>query len=387
MKSRTDAGLPTSETGRADDSHESDDSGESTRSTHPRDAAPHAGEVLADAARTVLDNVSAWAAEALNRTEVAAELALLGDALETGDARPLREEVHGGAFVLRRRLLELLRADAVRRWSLMKPAPEAGSLLDLLSRFELVRAALDPQWHQHFSSSVTGINGQELIVEVAHDFRSPLTSIMFLAETLRRGQSGPVNDHQRHQLGIIYSAALGLASVASDVIEMVRGGESLDDQEPSVFSVGEMLEGVRDMVRPMAEEKGLGLRIVPPRGDRRVGYPVPVSRALLNLATNAIKFTDEGFVDVVARAHGRDRVEFSVRDTGRGVNAEALKTLYHTFRRTRTERGFHFSGTGLGLAICRKMVEAMDSELKLETRPEWGTRFYFDLLLPVAPSI
>ena len=108
MKSRADAGLPTS-AAPAGDADDSDPAPESSRLTHSRDVAPHAGEVLADAARTVLDNVAGWAAEALNRTEVAAELALLGDALETGDARPLREEIHGGAFVLRRRLLELLR--------------------------------------------------------------------------------------------------------------------------------------------------------------------------------------------------------------------------------------------------------------------------------------
>jgi len=143
---------------------------------------------------------------------------------------------------------------------------------------------------------------------------------------------------------------------------------------------------VRDMVRPMSEEKRLALQVVPPRNELRIGYPVPLSRALLNLTTNAIKFTDDGFVEIVARARGRDRVEFAVRDTGRGVNSEAVRNLYNPFRRARTESGFHFSGTGLGLAITRKMVEAMGSELKLDSRAGWGTRFHFELYLPVAPD-
>jgi len=334
----------------------------------------------------VLADQSTWASDALDRDEVAAELAVLGDAIETGEMQPLAEERASGLAVLRRRLLDLLRADVIARVTDRPDALASAALIDLLGRMEAVRCALEPDWHQYFSSGVSGPQGQELIVEVAHDFRSPLTSIMFLAETLRRGQSGGVNEHQRHQLGIIYSAALGLASVASDVIEMVRGGESLEDQEPSPFSLQEVLEGVRDMVRPMAEEKGLALEIVPPKSEMRIGHAVPISRVLLNLTTNAIKFTDDGFVEVVARAQGRDRVQFSVRDTGRGVNAEALKTLYHPFRRTGTRAGVHFSGTGLGLAICRKMIEAMGSELEMESRRGWGTRFWFDLPLPVATT-
>lgn len=345
------------------------------------------GAVLADAALAVLNDSDSWSGDALDRQEVAADLALLGDAIETGDTRPLQEDANPGVMLLRRHLLDLLRGEVVRSLSAASAKPDAAALLDLLSRFELARVALQPRWQQFFSSGVSGVAGHDLIVEVAHDFRSPLTSIMFLSETMRRGQSGHVTEPQRHQLGIIYSAALGLASVASDVIETVRGGESLADYEPAPFSVNDIFEGVRDMVRPMAEEKGLALQISPPHGDLRIGHPVPLSRALLNLTTNALKFTDDGFVEVVGLARARDRIEFAVRDTGRGVNSEAIQALYRPFTRSRTEKGFHFSGTGLGLAICRKMVEAMGSELRLESRPGWGTRFSFELHLPAAPSL
>ena len=90
------------------------------------------------------------------------------------------------------------------------------------------------------STSPTGCpgpDGLELVVEVAHDLRSPLTSILFLAETLQRARSGPVNPVQERQLGLIYSAAFGLSSVASDVIELARGGDRLVDLDPIPFSV------------------------------------------------------------------------------------------------------------------------------------------------------
>ena len=107
-----------------------------------------------------------------------------------------------------------------------------------------------------------------------------------------------------------------------------------------------------------------------------------LSRVLLNLTTNALKFTEEGFVELVGRATDRFRVEFSVRDTGKGINPDYLSNLYQPFRRTGGRRGYYLSGTGLGLAICRRLVEAMGSELQVETRPDWGTRFSFEVTLP-----
>jgi len=83
-------------------------------------------------------------------------------------------------------------------------------------------------------------------------------------------------------------------------------------------------------------------------------------------------------------ARGPARVEFSVRDTGPGIGSEALANLYQPFRRARGRNGHCFSGTGLGLAISRKLVAAMGSELQLETGGG-GTRFYFELDLPVLP--
>ncbi|MBA3258272.1 MAG: HAMP domain-containing histidine kinase [Gemmatimonadales bacterium] len=285
---------------------------------------------------------------------------------------------------LSRRLLGLVRGGFLARVQAL-PASESAQLLRLLSAMEVVGQRLEVDWSQHFADRLSAPDGLELVVEVAHDLRSPLTSILFLAETLQRARSGPVNPVQERQLGLIYSAAFGLSSVASAVIELARGGDRLVDLDPIPFSVTDILESVRDIVQPIAEEKNLTVRLSPPDADFRIGHPVALSRVLLNLTTNALKFTAEGFVEVTARQTSVQRaVEFSVRDSGRGIPPQSMATLFEPFRRRQKPGEYAFSGSGLGLSICRKLVEAMGSTLDVETSQGVGTRFHFVLDLPLA---
>ncbi len=350
------------------------DSPLSARKTTTHSETATAAPLLYAAAKSTLDSWKNRHGDAVSVEEVSEILDLLvqavSDSGSTVDSR-LRS-------VLGRRLLELLRAEVVHQWCENPVKAPPDTILRILGGLETVRTAAEPNWDQHFASRLAGPDGLALVVEVAHDLRSPLTSILFLAETLQRGQSGDVNELQRRQLGLVYSAALGLSTVTSNVIELARGGSQLADTQPAPFSVTEILESVHDIVRPMAEEKGITVRLLAPASDHREGHPHALSRVLLNLTTNALKFTEEGFVEVVAREKDLCTVEFSVRDTGPGINPQALETLYLPFRRSRDDR-YAFSGTGLGLALSRRLVEAMDSELKVETSKDWGTRFYFDL--------
>ena len=136
----------------------------------------------------------------------------------------------------------------------------------------------------------------------------------------------------------------------------------------------------------MAEEKHLAVRLLAPIIDERLGHPVALSRVLLNLTTNALKFTDEGYVEIETKEIGTGRIEFAVRDSGKGIDPALVDTLYQPLRASVGRRGQMFSQTGLGLTICRRLVEAMGSELRVETRGGWGTRFFFDLDLPPCPS-
>jgi signal transduction histidine kinase len=274
---------------------------------------------------------------------------------------------------VRRALLEEARANGAgtcaARLSGMVLALDAASD-DLLER----------NMHPLATSPLAG--GADLVVEVAHDMRSPLTSILFLVETIREGHSGPVNPVQERQLALVYSAAFGLSSIASDVIELARGSDRLLERTPIPFSVGEVFQSVYDILRPMADEKGLTLRLTPPGSDFRMGYPSALCRVLLNLATNAVKFTSVGVVDIVAKHQSATRMEFSVRDTGPGIPAEVMGELFEPFRRR--EAGTQsFSSAGLGLAICSRLVSRMDGELRVESNPASGTRFSFELDLPL----
>src|SRR2546422_447502 len=139
-----------------------------------------------------------------------------------------------------------------------------------------------PEQEPHdLTACLAGPNGLDLVVELAHDLRSPLTSILFLAEALQQGQGGKVTPEQSRQLGLIYSAALCLCATASDVLELARGGNRLVDRAPGPFSVAETFESVRSMIQPIAEEKGVAIRLVHPVPDPRLGaafLPQPRTR-------------------------------------------------------------------------------------------------------------
>ena len=287
--------------------------------------------------------------------------------------------------LLDRRLADALRDDLVENSMPVDP-DRAGEVLALLRRLRELQQGVLPGDDADLGARLSEPDAFELIVEVAHDLRSPLTSVLFLAETLRAGHSGPTNDLQRNQLGLIYSAALGMVSIASDVMEMARGGSRLSEEAPVPFTVTEIFETVEEVVRPMADVKGIELRFRPPLEDRRLGHPLPLSRILLNLTTNALKFTDSGFVEISAEALGASDVLFSVRDTGRGIDPRNQETLYAPFKKSEHRSGHFFSGSGLGLSIARRLAEALGGELQFETGTDWGTRFFFRLSLPPSSS-
>src|SRR5881398_3566662 len=105
---------------------------------------------------------------------------------------------------------------------------------------------------QDLASCLAGPNGQELVVEMAHDLRSPLTAVLFLAESLQNAESGPITEAQRRQLGLIYSAALGLCPTASDVPDVAGGGDRMSVREPEQFSADEILIADRSMQLTLA---------------------------------------------------------------------------------------------------------------------------------------
>lgn len=232
---------------------------------------------------------------------------------------------------------------------------------------------------------LTGPNSTQMLVELAHDLRSPLTAILTLTESLREGRSGPLTTSQRRQLALIHASALRLCGTTSDTLELARG-DAGQDPTPTRFSLRQLLEEVRTTVLPMAEDKELPVDLQVAAGVPRAGNLNALRRALLNLATNALKVTERGSVRISAEPTIGERVQFAVRDTGPGMDLATVQTLWEPFRPTANAgRATAFSSSGLGLAICRKLVTRLGGELRVTTAVGRGSRFHFEIPLPFAP--
>lgn len=360
----------------------------------PRGAAsgaPHVWEELDRAAAWVSDH---WTGDA--REEVRHALRVLcialrnaprdpgpgaADALRVSDL-PWRVPVAELACRLRRRLVEQLRSDAL---PLGADASEVA--FGLVAALDRVEASARADGARSVMDQLGGSHALELLVEVAHDMRSPLGSILFLVERLR--DSGGPDGPQARQLGLVYGAAFGLSTVVSDVMELARGGDRLASSTSTTFDIAALVEGVRAIVAPLAEERGVALSVAVGAIGARVGRETALHRVLLNLVTNALKFTPAGTVQVdvqpaASAVGGADRVAFTVADSGRGIPPVVLEQVFQTFRRGPDMRSHAFSSAGLGLAICQKLVAAMGGELEVDSAVGEGTRFRFTLELPRA---
>jgi signal transduction histidine kinase len=278
-----------------------------------------------------------------------------------------------------RRYIDVLRGELLKGLTQL-PAPDGSETIAVLSTLEEIIRRGEMTSTGRFVARLAGAESVNAVVEIAHDIRSPLSSILFLVDTIRRGQSGRVSPVQERQLGLVYGAALGLSTLSSDLIDAVRG-ERLVDGRPVPFSITEVILGVCAIVQPIGEEKGLPLHVGFPKVDGRIGYASALNRVLLNLTTNALRYTDSGSVSIGCTEVSDELVEFWIKDTGRGIPENVLAMLFDGFRPGSV--GMRFSSAGLGLAICRNLLEAMGSSLSVETAPNEGTRFSFQLRLPV----
>jgi signal transduction histidine kinase len=216
-------------------------------------------------------------------------------------------------------------------------------------------------------------------VAIAHDIRSPLCSILLLVDALRHTEKAAANPIRERQLGLIYGAAFGLSTTVSNLIGAARG-EGLVQGQPMPFSVSETMHSVSAIVQPMCEEKGIPLGMEFPENDARVGHASAIQQALVNLASNALRYTDAGWVAMGCSEIAGERVEFWVEDTGPGIPDDVLERLCYGFPPEGVK--LRFSSAGLGLAIVRTLVEAMGSTLQVDSGSD-GTRFSFVLSLPV----
>jgi len=307
-------------------------------------------------------------------------LAAVAKAVDRGDASCI-DALARPSLRLTMHLVEMLQDELLTLWRSGECSP--GYVLPTVDRLRRVRTDLESRLQQLPGAPLAGLDGFDFLIEFVHDMRSPLNSLHMLADELQRGGSGPLNKLQLRQLRLMYAATHALNTVTTNALQLTRASTELEEPEARPFSVMRLLSEVHDIVGALAIHKGLEVNFIPPNTDCRVGHPIELQRILLNLVTNALKFTRAGSVTVSATDQERDRVEFAVQDTGPGIPPDAEGTLFQPFHRSGDGGPATFSATGLGLAITQRLVRALGGQLQYETAVGKGTRFYFVLDLPV----
>jgi signal transduction histidine kinase len=222
----------------------------------------------------------------------------------------------------------------------------------------------------------------EFLANMSHELRTPLNAILGFSEVLTQGMFGAVNEKQSEYLHDILESGRHLLSLINDILDLSKIEAGRMELELSEFDLPQAIQNALTLVRERALRRGIGLhyaiddRVAAIRADER-----KVKQVLLNLLSNAIKFTPEGG-RIEVRAAPADRlVEVSVADTGIGIAAEDLETVFEEFRQVGTAEK-KAEGTGLGLALAKKFVELHGGQICVESELGRGSTFTFTL--PVA---
>jgi two-component system sensor histidine kinase RpfC len=233
------------------------------------------------------------------------------------------------------------------------------------------------------------------LANMSHELRTPLNGITGMTQLLATTSLSP---EQREYTDVVRTSANTLLTLVDDVLDIASIEAGKLKVSTCDFSPGELLDAVRVMLAPQAESKGLAFEVVLAKGlpERVHGDRAHLHQILVNLANNAIKFTERGHVVLMlrpGRLNDKDSridpghwVTFTVSDTGIGIPAEARSRIFNAFEQVDNERTRKYGGTGLGTAIAKNLAKAMGGDLDFESSPGNGTSFYVEVPLPAALS-
>lgn len=228
----------------------------------------------------------------------------------------------------------------------------------------------------------------QFLANVSHELRTPLQSVLGYASLLT---DTPLDQEQNEYVHTLLSASEGLSAIINDLLDISSMEAEKLVLEDIPFDLRETLNDLVHMLGDRAREKRLALEL---RIDEELpwalrGDPVRIRQVLLNLVSNAIKFTDSGHVlisiEVLGRRHDKVRLRLAVEDTGIGINPEDIPLVYEPYVQLGQRFQRQLPGAGLGLTISRQLVNLMRGSLDLESQPSEGSTFWVELTLPTAP--
>lgn len=219
------------------------------------------------------------------------------------------------------------------------------------------------------------------LASMSHELRTPLTAIIGYEELLADGITGPVTDTQRHQLGRIKASATHLLGLIDEILTFSRVEAGSERAHIECVCIRTALDEAAAIVEPLVADHGLELKIELPDGPIVAQTDAQKLRQILvNLLSNATKFTERGTITMGARREGRQLLLY-VRDTGLGIAPENLARIFEPFWQVDQELTRRLSGTGLGLTVSRRLAQMLGGELTVESQIGKGSTFTLQLPL------
>ena len=225
----------------------------------------------------------------------------------------------------------------------------------------------------------------EFLANMSHEIRTPMNAVVGMSELLL---TTSLTGKQKEYAQAVSDAAIALLAILDDILDLskIQAGKLSIEKVP--FDLREIVEQVGQILAVRAKDKAIEILVRYPLDmpSRYAGDPTRIRQVLMNLAGNAVKFTDKGHVliDVHLEAKNGDHctICFTVTDTGIGIPAEQIGTLFEQFSQADESTTRRYGGTGLGLAISKKLVDMMDGTIKVESTVGQGSVFSFNLSLP-----